>query len=76
MNQYELPLLYMAQRLEAERHHARLRADAGLGTEAPRRGPSGRERLAAALVALAVRLAPSARPWPAENRAVVGAAPM
>jgi hypothetical protein len=35
-NQYELPLLYMAQRMEAERHHARLRAEAERGIDAPR----------------------------------------
>jgi hypothetical protein len=70
-----LPVLYVAQRMEAERHHARLRAEAELGIDAPRRGPSGRERVGA-LVALAVRLAPSVRPRPAEDRTVAGAAPM
>ena len=34
-------LLNMAQRMEAERHHTQLRAQAELGADAPRRGPSG-----------------------------------
>jgi hypothetical protein len=42
MNQHELPLPHTAQRMAAERRHARLRAEAELGIDAPRRGPSGR----------------------------------